>query len=67
MKSEEEYLVNKTVDAVNEAQKQVNNWWIGNVGTNLYEQYGWKFRRKLTHVVLSGFRLTQIESIPDRS
>lgn len=40
MRSAEEYLVNKTAGAVNETQKQVNNWWIGNVGTNLYEQYG---------------------------
>ena len=40
MKSAEEYLVNKTASAVNKTQTQVNNWWIGNVGTNLYEQYG---------------------------
>ena len=40
MKSAEEYLVNKTAGAVNKTQNQVNNWWIGNVGTNLYEQYG---------------------------
>ena len=39
MKSAEEYLVNKTVDAVDKAQKQVNNWWINELGTNLYEQY----------------------------
>ncbi len=39
MKSAEEYLVNKTADVVNETQKQVNNWWVNKIGTNLYEQY----------------------------
>ncbi len=39
MKSAEEYLVKKAEEAVNGAQNKVNNWWINEQGTNLYEQY----------------------------